>query len=728
MRGLFIGLLLFGVALVYAQKEEVEELYLGEVVVTATKEPINRLEAPSLVSVVTDKDIEKKNLQTVDQAVANLLGVYNRRGKGILDTLASVSLQGLPKQERTLVILNGVPINDPYMAGVRLFQELQPEDIEKIEVARGPFSSLYGGYAMGGVMNIFTKLPEKRIFRFKFGYGSSWESRQALDNLRNYYLSYGDKLSDKLRVFLSYGKHSTDGYPSGLNVQSQMPPAGITGWSSTTDPNGKPRYIIGNRGNNWMNNKSFNFTSLYNLSERAQLLFTSIQGKFNYGYGKPETYLRDANGNPVWEYGKIKVGSFLDGPGGYGGKVNGITYTYEGRGRMKISLGEFNSGDNWYIQPDSSKATLQGGPGKLSQTNAGSQYLDFQWSFPTTSLHNWLIGLSFTRADSDTKEYSLNNWQDRDSIYGLTYQSRGKDRSYAIYAQDMLPLKSNVLLYLGVRGEWWRTYDGYVNQVGTQGYPKVYPASSQFSLSPKIAIVTKLTDTASLKASIGKAFRAPTLYELYRTWTSALSGITYAGNPNLKPEKVTAIDLTYQRLIGGGEFCLSLFRNDLSDMIYLQKISDKLSQYANAGRGISEGIGFEWRKRFISKNEFFLNLTLLKSEITENTAKPSIVGKKFTYLPHKLFNIGFIGERGKATYSLIGQYVGKVYGDDENKDVVNNVYGSYDPYFLVNFKSTFRLSPKSSISLAIDNLFNSDYYYFYKTPGREWFIGYSLEF
>lgn len=78
-----------------------------------------------------------------------------------MDTLAGLSLRGFSEQKRTLILMDGVPLNDSYSGGVR-YGGLLPENVERIEVAKGPFSSLYGGYAMGGVVNILTKMPKKR--------------------------------------------------------------------------------------------------------------------------------------------------------------------------------------------------------------------------------------------------------------------------------------------------------------------------------------------------------------------------------------------------------------------------------------------------------------------------------------------------------------------------------------------------------------------------------------
>ena len=137
-----------------------------------------------------------------------------------------------------MILKDGVTLNNGYDGSVS-FTALPTENIERIEVVQGPFSSLYGGYAMGGVVNIITKMPEKREFTVKSGYGSSWHRGESLDDMQKYYLSYGDKLTDKFRLLIDYGYKATNGFSKWLNVQSVKPTAGITGWSYTTDTQGK---------------------------------------------------------------------------------------------------------------------------------------------------------------------------------------------------------------------------------------------------------------------------------------------------------------------------------------------------------------------------------------------------------------------------------------------------------------------------------------------------------
>ena len=205
-----------------ASAEEKEPMNLDEIVVTATRTEMEASQAPASTSVVTGKDIEQRTILAPDQALNILPGVFDTRGKGLTDTNASVTLRGMPGQSRTLVLLDGMPLNSAYTGNVQ-FGGLAPEDIKRMEVIRGPFSSLYGGYAMGGVVNILTKMPEKEELIVKGAYGTNdyWRT----------YTSYGNKYANKLSIFVSFGYQATRGYPTDFNVQARRPPSGITGWS-----------------------------------------------------------------------------------------------------------------------------------------------------------------------------------------------------------------------------------------------------------------------------------------------------------------------------------------------------------------------------------------------------------------------------------------------------------------------------------------------------------------
>ncbi len=320
-----------------AEKDQ-EPAKLQEIVVTATRTEKETENAPGKANVVTKKEIEKRKVDTVDSTLNTIPGVFDRR-QSLMDTSSSISLNGIPDQKRTLILLDGIPINNAYDGGVS-FSGLSLENIERVEVVQGPFSSLYGGHAMGGVVNVITKMPEKREFYFNGGYGESLDRGKSLDDFRKTYFSYGDRPYDGLSMFLSYGYKSTHGFPKDLNVQSSAPPAGITGWSLTTDNGtygGQPRYLIGDRGSNQWWDDDMTIKMEYDFSKESKLRFSYIRTRYEYDYADPHTYLRDAAGNPVYSYGTVNQSSFVDGNGGKEDNIYNISYETE-IGRVKTKL------------------------------------------------------------------------------------------------------------------------------------------------------------------------------------------------------------------------------------------------------------------------------------------------------------------------------------------------------------------------------------------------------
>ncbi|MFZ6017818.1 MAG: TonB-dependent receptor plug domain-containing protein [Nitrospirota bacterium] len=719
--------LLIGISMAQAEEKE-KEAELEEIVVTATRTEKEITEAPASVSVVRKEDMEKRNIKAVDEALNTIPGVFNRRGKGLMDTLTYISLRGIPKANRTLILLNGIPLHSAYTGGV-MYGGLASEDVEKIEVVKGPFSSLYGGYAMGGVVNIITKMPEKREFAIKSGYGSSWDRGEGHDDLRKFYLSYGDKLRDKLSLFLSYGYKATNGYPSDFNVQKTQPTADITGWSYTTDKYGDPCYLIGDKGDNKWWDDNITIRGGYDFSKTSKITLSFLRTRYEYNYDYPHTYLKDAAGNPVWSYGTVKESSFLSGSGSREQNVYSLSYETEiSTVKAKLSLGLADQEKNWYTSPDKT-ATRTDGPGKVSESPSENYNVDLQFTLPIFKSHILTFGGSSRHGWADSREHNLTNWKDEKSKTDLTYQSKGKDSTYALFLQDEIMIFKNLTAYLGFRQDWWETYDGYVNQVGTAGYPISYVSRDASSFSPKAALVYKPFEKTTLRTSIGKAFRPPTIYELYRTWTWVPTGITYAGNPDLKPETTTSWDVgVEQDLWKGAKAGVAYFENYMEDLIYLAKSDPKLYEYKNVGKAKGKGVELEVEQRVDKWLRLFANLTYNNAKIKENEAKPETVGKRLTYLPERMFNVGGDFEKGPFSASLTGRYLSKIYADDDNKDKVNKVYGSYDPYFIADAKVSYKITKWAIASLSVDNIFDRDYFYYYKTPGRSWFGELTMRF
>lgn len=719
-------ILLTGISAVNAEEKETA---LEEIVVTATRTEKEVSEAPASVSVVTKEDIEKRNIRNIDEALNATPGVFNKRDKGHMTTGANILLRGIPGGQRTLILLDGITLNDDWSGGQgRPFAGLPPEIVERIEVVKGPFSSLYGGYAMGGVVNIITKMPEKREFVLKTGYGSSLDRGEAMDDLRKFYLSYGDKFKDKLSLFLSYGYKATNGYPSDFNVQSSKPTAGITGWSYTTDNQGNTRYLIGDKGDNGCWNDSITFKAEYDFSKASKIKVSFMSPRFEYFYDDPHTYLKDTNGNEVWSYAGAGESSFLLGKSHVEERYYDLSYETEiSIMKANLSLG-FHDGKYWYTSADSN-ATLAGGPGKDEHRPYKGYYANLQFTLPLFEKHILAFGGSFRDARAETKKHNLSDWQVEGSKTDLYYISKGKARTYGLFVQDEIMILDNLTGYIGFRQDWWETYDGYANQVGTSGYPKTYDERDASSFSPKAAIVYKPLEKTTLRTSIGKAFRAPTIYDLYSTFTYIPTGSITEGNPNLKPETLTSWDIGIEQdLWKGAKVKAAYFENYMKDLIYLKSITPTRKERVNVGKAKGRGVEIEAEQRFDKWLRLFASFTYNNAKIKENNANPETAGKKLTDVPERMFNIGGDFEKGAFSASLTGRYVGKRYANDENKDTVNNVYTSYDPYFVTDAKVSYKFTKNATLSFSVDNIFDRDYFAYYKTPGRSWFGEITLRF
>ncbi|MCF8470884.1 MAG: TonB-dependent receptor [Parvibaculum sp.] len=131
-------------------------LIMPELLVSAGIEPLPTKEVSSSYTIITAKDIEDHQYKTVSEALQSVPGVHpvQQGGQGALTSLFTRG----GNSNHTLVLVNGQPVNDPSSPGNAFdFANLTTENIERVEVVRGPQSALYGSQAMGGVINIITK-------------------------------------------------------------------------------------------------------------------------------------------------------------------------------------------------------------------------------------------------------------------------------------------------------------------------------------------------------------------------------------------------------------------------------------------------------------------------------------------------------------------------------------------------------------------------------------------
>lgn len=726
-----------------APKEKVEAL--EKIVVTATKTARNPEDVPASITVITKEDIKRQNIQTVDEALRQVPGTFVRRGKGWQDTLASVNLRGFPAdgQKRTLVLLDGQDISVGYTNVVR-WSSVAVEDIERIEVIRGPFSALYGGTAMGGVINIITKTPKKLEMSANMSYGTydTW----------TYYLGGGTRLWDRVSVKASYNYRETSGYPSNLVTRTASGGRAAiqtSGWEQTKTPQGGSTFIIGDSGDNYWNDSTFNTKLNWDIAPGHKLEFSALADWNRYGYGQWHTYLRStATGLPVFrgtagltggtglQFTGLQQGTFLSGDG----REHTVIYNLNSEHRLtdrttvKLRGGLVNQPENWYTTPSSSSAmtTFDQGPGTLSSSPSKNWNFEMQVDQAIGSKQVLTGGLVYKTGWSATKEYNLSNWKETDVKTQLTFQSGGRDRDFAFYLQDEITWHPMFTTVLGARFDWWQTYGGNYMLAANLPYIHHLPDRQESSVNPKVAFLFRPWEWWSWRASVGTAFRPPNIYELYRTWRST-TGTIYQGNPHLSPETTQAWEIgTTVKPFKGNVITATYFENYVDNLIY--RVLDpndptgRTQSYQNAAKASIRGMELEITQKLWSWLDVFGNMTILDARINKNPYDLPSEGKKVTYVPRQMFNFGINAKYWVINANLSGHYVSKMQTRSDNGDVINNVPSSYDPFFTMDGKVTVTPVKYVDLSFAVDNILDRQYFYSYVTPGRTWWLQLGLKY
>ena len=149
------------------------EAEVESVVVSATRFDIPLDQSPATASVISSEDFEQKQIQRVSDALREVPGLSVVQ-TGTAGQLTSVFMRGLPS-EHTQVLLDGIPINQG-LYGAFNFADITTDDIDRIEVVRGPQSTIYGPHALAGVIQIFTKQGTGTPGVMLAGEGGSYDS------------------------------------------------------------------------------------------------------------------------------------------------------------------------------------------------------------------------------------------------------------------------------------------------------------------------------------------------------------------------------------------------------------------------------------------------------------------------------------------------------------------------------------------------------------------------
>lgn len=181
-----------------------EVLQMEEVVVTATKLPEKRRDIPNAVIILNETDIQASGVKSIGELLANEPGIDWRSYGNYAGAAQEIQIRGM-RGNGTQVLVNGVNVNSPSL-GLADVGKIPLNSIERIEIIKGSGSLLYGSGAMGGVVNIITKRPDRDKMDLKMGAGYGSRDTYRL------WAEQGLFVADDFGYYLTANRTETDGF------------------------------------------------------------------------------------------------------------------------------------------------------------------------------------------------------------------------------------------------------------------------------------------------------------------------------------------------------------------------------------------------------------------------------------------------------------------------------------------------------------------------------------
>lgn len=683
----------------FAQNNDVldENFVLDEMVVSATRSEKKLLDTAASVSVITDKDLDKMHINNLDEAFVKIPGVYVGRLSGIGSTTSQTVMRGVNAANSVAVLVDGVQVNDSYNGSVT-WSAIPVDMVKRVEVLRGPASVLYGGNALAGVINIITKDVDKTSVNLKLSYGSN--------NTQNHSLYVAGKASDKLDFNVNYEKKKTDGYITDPVLSSKA----VFGAETTTTNTGAKRWIIGNKGKRQWDENTVGVGFKYHFDESKSLALDFTKNEYEYSYSAPTSYF----GDDIIK----KAGTYFSTPGEKASNKYNMTYNDSENG-WKAVVGYSDQ----YKQHDTSisKAT------DSSKPNTRFSF-DLQKNQTISANNNAVFGLNYRKDEMDATVYKLADKFNSDSKIAVDSMASGTNKSFSAYVMDEHKFSDRWTATAGLRYDKWST-DGRIllpNKTEAINYDE----STYDNWSPSLSVMYKPEADSSVYLSWGKAFEAPSLYRMYSS--SYSSNVYNIANPNLKPQKAETFELGYKKdLNNKSAIGVSVYDTKYKGLLYKNSLGvvDGMNAtcYQNAGEAEAKGFELELNHNFDDKWSAFLNYTY-QNPVIKKALKATEKDKYVTAIPKEVFRAGVTYNDDKWSGMLTGEYISKRFSKTDNSDTVNGVYGSYDPYFIMNMDISYSFNKNYTLTASVNNILDRDFFNYYYQPGRTYSVELNYRF
>src|SRR5918995_1577233 len=660
-----------------------------QLTVTATRSEQRIADVPASVNVVSSEQIEQSPAVVADDILRQVptFSLF-RRTSSIAShpTAQGVSLRGVGPSgvSRTLVLLDNIPFNDPF-GGWVYWTRVPLMDTERIEIVDGPTSSLYGNYAMGGVINIVTNRPEPRTIIFKPQYGNRNTPKFDL---------FGSDVWGKLGITFSATTFGTDGYT--IVAEQERGPIDV-------DANVEYR--------------TANVKLDYNPTDRLNLFFRGgvfdeerENGKTTPNTDCPSAALCEVN-DTNWKFGSGGVGLRLAD----GSNIDA---------RLFYDRQKFHSTFFAVTAPAGPRTAMNLTLEQNVPTDAIGTMLQWNRAFSGAGGRTHVVsaGYDFRWIDGDSNEQTFALATGLTPL--LNRVSGGTQKIGGLFVQDMIELTGKLQLTGSIRFDSWRNYDAHnLETTIATGNPtannRQLADKSDNAISPRGAVLYRATDRVSVWGSVSNGFRAPTLNELYRQFR--VGAILTLANEELGPERLTGVEAgvsvaATDRVTVRGTF----FNNRVKDPIanVSTNVAGTVRQRRNLGStnigGFQTDVSYRVNGHLGVSGAYVYDIAKVHEAPVDLTGF-DLTGKYLAEVPkHRAsFQIAYTNPR-LVNVAIDNQFVGHQFDDDRNEAEILPRTPKEEiglpAYSVTNLTLARTLNRNVDLFFGVQNLFGTLYY------------------
>ena len=656
-----LGIAVLSFAGLMAAPAVAQTLPLNPLVVTADRAPEPASQVAFSVTSLDSDDLAAEPALTVDDALSSVPGfsLFRRDGSFTANpTTQGVSLRGMGPSgaSRSLVLLDGIPLNDPF-GGWITWSQIPRESLAGAEIVPGGGATAWGNSALSGVVQLFTDPLSGDRERLAASLGD-YDTRSAEVEVT--------KPAANGTVQILGGAFATDGYR--IVAPQDAGPIDVPASSQHSWLTGRWREPIG---------------------ENLEAVLTL------------HTFEESRNNGTPYELNSTRENSASLALNGASGKEFSWTAAaYAQNGDFASTYSSVNAA-------------------RTAETPAEDQY-----AVPDTALGGAWTGTwrgadgSLTNVGFDTRDVRGETREDY-SYSGGTYAdlrlAGGRQTFYGLFALREQPVGPGVRFSVGVRLDDWRESAGHLREaVLATGAPledEEYPDRSGREFSPSAGINWQAAPALRLRADAQRAFRVPTLNELYRPFRQG-NNITEA-NPDLKTEHATSAEIGADWTPGSFSMGVTGFGSAVLDAVDAVTVATGPANVPGIGVIPAGGTGLErlnldrvrvagvqayaeWRvaKSLRLRADYLLDDT----DVLSASVAPGLVGRELVQVPRNsgIFSASWSAP-GKLVITPRLRWIGAQFNDDENQLRLA-------PVVVTDLGLSRSLGGRASLFLTIENI------------------------